>query len=63
MTEFFNAYTEEVIITNLASKGRGIEGDPLRRVLQIWRKDGTLLAERDVWSEENARKQATANGG
>ena len=49
----FNAYTEEVIITNLEVRGQGIEGDPIRRVLQIWRKDGTLLAERDEWLEKN----------
>ena len=49
----FNAYTEEVIITHLAIRGKGIEGDPIRRVIQIWRKDGTLLAEKEEWWEEH----------
>jgi hypothetical protein len=30
-------------------RGKGIEGDPVRVVLQYWSTDGVLLAERDTW--------------
>lgn len=51
----FDAYAEEVIITHLEMRGKGVEGDPIRRITQIWRKDGTLLAERDHWLEEQKK--------
>jgi len=53
----FNAHTEEVIITDLETRGKGIEGDPIRMVIQIWRKDGTLLAEKDEWLDEQRRER------
>lgn len=37
----------QVIITTNSTRGRGIEGDPIRRVRQIWSMDGELLAEKD----------------
>jgi len=37
----------EVIITNLEQRGRGERNSPIRRVCQIYDKDGTLLAEKD----------------
>jgi len=42
-----DAKLEEVIITELDKKGRGIEGDPVRRILQIWSKEGKLIMEYD----------------
>jgi len=51
----FDAHTEEVIITDLERRGKGVGDDPVRRVIQIWRKDGTLLAEKDEWLDEQRR--------
>ncbi len=36
-----------VIKTTLLTRGKGIQGDPLRRVTQYWAMDGTLLWEVD----------------
>lgn len=36
-----------VIVTDLATRGAGVEGDPVRRIRQIWSLDGQLLAEVD----------------
>lgn len=41
-----SARCEEVILTE-QQRGAGVEGDPLRLVVMIYAKDGTLLAERD----------------
>ena len=30
-----------------ATRGEGVEGDPIRSVTQYWSTDGTMLAERD----------------
>lgn len=43
----------EVIRTRLLLKGKGVEGDPMRRVVQYWTKNGELLAEVDQWKMEN----------
>ena len=53
----FEAHCEEVIITDLTQRGKGIEGDPIRRILQVWRKDGTLIAEKDEWLEAHKIKE------
>lgn len=37
----------EVVRTTLVRRGRGVEGDPVRRVTQYWTIDGDLLAEVD----------------
>jgi hypothetical protein len=37
----------EVIITNNLVRGKGVEGDPMRKVLQVWSMDGELIAEND----------------
>lgn len=39
---------QHVIITTNATRGRGVEGDPIRRVRQIWSLDGDLLAEKEL---------------
>lgn len=38
---------KEVVITTIARAGKGVEGDPIRRVVQVWEKNGDLIAERD----------------
>ena len=43
------ARVEEVIITELDLIGDGTPGNPYRRRLQVWSKDGRLIAERDPW--------------
>jgi hypothetical protein len=37
----------EVIFT----RGAGVEGDPVREIIQYWKMDGTLLVEKDTWLE------------
>lgn len=43
----FGARIIEVIHTNNERRGKGIVGDPIRVVDQYWKKDGTLLFEKD----------------
>jgi hypothetical protein len=42
-----NAKCEEVIITDMFLRGKGTPSEPYRRVVQVWDKDGTLIAEND----------------
>lgn len=44
-------YCEELIVTH-ASRGIGNKEYPFRRVLQIFKKDGTLLAENDSFKND-----------
>ena len=37
----------ELIVHEDALRGAGVEGSPYRRVVQVFTKDGELLAERD----------------
>ncbi len=37
----------QIIRTDLEMRGKGIEGDPMRRIVQFWSLDGQLLAEVD----------------
>jgi hypothetical protein len=46
-----NAKLIEVIEVH-TSKGKGVEGDPFRLLIQYWSKDGELLAEKDHWKWE-----------
>jgi hypothetical protein len=48
----------EVIETDLQRRGRGSEGDPHRRVVQYWSKDGRLLAEQDPWTSPERSAEA-----
>jgi hypothetical protein len=43
----FNARVIQVIETGLDLRGKGVEGDPVRRITQYWTLDGELLAEVD----------------
>jgi len=45
-----NAKCEEVIITDILLRGKGTPSDPYRRVVQVWAKDGTLIAEKDEYT-------------
>ena len=38
---------KEVIVTDIETRGRGVERDPVRRVIQVFEKDGTFIAEND----------------
>lgn len=50
------AYCQEVILNN-SKRGKGSIESPVRSVLEIWAKDGTLLAVQDPcaprWNETN----------
>lgn len=37
----------EVIITTMQTRGKGLPGDPIRRITQVWTKAGELIAEYD----------------
>lgn len=47
---------KEVVITTLARAGRGVQGDPIRIVVQIWEKNGELIAERDDFLLEKMKE-------
>lgn len=36
------------VIHTVATRGKGVHGDPIRNVDQYWSKDGKLLAEKDI---------------
>lgn len=40
----------EVIVCNMTRRGKGVEGDPIRIITEIYTKDGRLIAEHDPWS-------------
>lgn len=42
-----NIYCEEVIISTLTSRGKGVEADPVRRITEVYDKAGNLIAEKD----------------
>lgn len=51
-----------VVVLSETCRGKGIEDDPMRTVVQVFNTDGELIAERDDWSLENsARLIADAN--
>lgn len=45
---------KEVIVSTILRRGKGIENDPVRCVLQVYEKDGTLIAENDEYKNEAA---------
>jgi len=45
----------QVIRTSLERRGKGIENDPIRRIIQFWTLDGELLAEVDPYKEEERK--------
>ena len=53
----WDAHMERVIITELELRGKGITGDPVRRIKQCWSFDGRLLFEKDQWKEEEEARQ------
>ena len=38
----------ECIVTAIERRGKGVEGDPIRVITQVFTKDGKLIAEWDV---------------
>jgi len=40
-------YCEEVIITTITRRGKGIIGSPIRVICQVYHKSGHLIAEND----------------
>ena len=46
-------YCEEVIICSVLRRGEGKQGDPVRIITQIYRKNGELVAENDQWQEKH----------
>lgn len=47
MIEMHSLKCEELILTTLATRGRGRETDPVRCITQVYSKEGYLLAEHD----------------
>lgn len=44
---------KQVIITNLLRRGKGVEGDPIRVITQIWTMEGELITEIDPFKKPN----------
>jgi len=42
----------QLIKTNLRTIGEGVEGDPIRRLIQFWDMQGKLVFEYDTWTKE-----------
>lgn len=40
------------VIEVITTRGKGVQGDPVREVRQYWSKEGELLAECDSWEVE-----------
>jgi hypothetical protein len=41
----------EVVITTNATRGKGVPNSPIRRIVEVWEKDGTKIAEHDPCPE------------
>ena len=41
----------EVVITANAKRGKGVPNSPIRRIIEVWEKDGTKIAEYDPCPE------------
>lgn len=52
-----NAYCQEVIISNLLQRGDGKIGNPYRSILQVYDKNGTLIAEHDPEPDTFTKEQ------
>lgn len=42
---------KQVIITTILRRGKGIEGDPIRVITQIWSMEGELIVEIDPFKQ------------
>ena len=49
----FEAKVEQVIITTLSLRGDGTEANGYRKITEIWRFDGTKIAEVDPFKEQS----------
>jgi len=41
----------EVVITTNATRGKGVPNSPIRRIVEVWEKNGTKIAEHDPCPE------------
>jgi len=41
----------EVVITANTTRGKGVPNSPIRRIVEVWEKDGTKIAEHDPMPE------------
>lgn len=55
-TKWDTVYCEEVIINTTLRRGKGVDGDPIRIITQVFLKNGTLIAEFDPIIEEQKLK-------
>ena len=53
-----DVWIEELIVTNLTLRGKGEEGSPLRRIRQVWTREGELVAEYDPYPWKNKKEEA-----
>ena len=44
---------KELIISSLLTRGEGVDYSPIRRITQVYDKDGNLIAERDPLPDNN----------
>lgn len=49
---------EEVIITDKERRGTGETGSPIRKITQVYSKDGELIAEHDPYKERQSRYES-----
>lgn len=42
---------KEVVITTNSKRGKGVVGSPIRRIVEVWEKDGRKIAEHDPCPE------------
>ena len=46
-----SALLMEVIVTRLTLRGKGEDGDPFRRITEVWTTNGRKIAEHDPFNE------------
>lgn len=46
---------EEVIVSTVRRKGKGVEPSPIRTLVEVYRKNGELIAEYDCFQEERTK--------
>ncbi len=51
------------VIRVVAPRGAGVEGDPIRLVVQYWDKDGMMLSEFDSFSQTTREDGGSAGSG
>jgi hypothetical protein len=59
MLKHNSIWCEEVIINTTKTAGKGIENDPVRLVVQVFTKEGELIAEYDHYKENERSGSST----